>query len=97
MSLKPRNDYVAIKRDAPEKVSPGGIEFVLPVDAAEEPAYGTVLAVGPGKRNKRGELVPLEVKVGQRVLIGHYAGNTVKIDGEDVVLMKEQEIAWVDP
>lgn len=95
--LKPRNDYVAIKRDAPEKVSPGGIALVLPVDAAEEPAYGTVLAVGPGKRNKRGELVPLEVQVGQRVLIGHYVGITVKIDGADIVLMKEEEIAWVEP
>lgn len=94
--LKPRNDYVAIKRDAPEQVSTGGIALVLAADAVEEPAYGTVLAVGPGKRNKRGELVPLEVKIGQRVLIGHYAGNTVKIDGEDVVLMKEEEIAWVE-
>lgn len=93
--LKPRNDYVAIKRDAPEKVSPGGIELVLPVDADQEPAYGTVLAVGPGKRNKRGELVPLEVQVGQRVLLGHYAGNTVKVNGEEFVLMKEGEIFGV--
>lgn len=84
--LRPRNDLVLVKRDKPATKSAGGIELVLAADADQEPAYGEVLAVGPKVD---------VVKAGDRVLIGHYGGTTVKVDGEDVVLLKEEELLGV--
>ena len=93
--IKPRSDYVVVKRAKPQQRSDGGIEFVLERDAGEQPAYGEVLAVGPGKRTKAGVIVPPTVKVGDAVLIGHYAGTTVRVNGEDVVMIREEEILGV--
>ena len=94
--IKPRQDYVVVKRATPQKKSDGGIEFVLAVDATEQPAYGEVLAVGPGKRTKSGVVIPPAVKVGDVVLIGHYAGTTVRVQGEEVVMIREEEILGVE-
>jgi len=93
--LKPTKDYIAVRRETPEHTTSTGIMLVLPVDASQEPAVGEVIAVGPGRRNKRGELVPVSVKPGDRVLIGHYAGDTVKVGGDDIVLIKDDEILGV--
>lgn len=90
--LKPCNDFVLIKRVAPAQASAGGIVFVLASDAKQEPAVGTIVAAGPGRRDKRGQLVPMEVKVGERVLIGHYGGTSVKIDGEELVMVREGDL-----
>ncbi len=84
--LKPRNSYITVKRDTPAGKSAGGIALVLARDAGEEPAEGTVLAVGP-------EVT--EVSPGQRVLIGHFGGDTKRVAGEDIVLVKEEEILGV--
>lgn len=81
--LRPRNDYVLVRRDKPKEKSDGGIALVLAVDADQEPAQGVVVAKGPK--------VSDEIKVGSRLLIGHYGGLTVKIDGEDLVMLRESD------
>ena len=82
-------DRVVVKREDEEKTTAGGI--VLPNTSGEKPSQGTVVAVGPGKV-KGGELRPLQVKVGDKVLFGKYTGSEVKVDGEDFIIMKEEEI-----
>lgn len=89
MKLKPLYDRVVVKREDEEKTTAGGI--VLPNTSGEKPSQGTVVAVGPGKV-KGGELRPLQVKVGDKVLFGKYTGSEVKVDGEDFIIMKEEEI-----
>ena len=89
MKLKPLYDRVVVKREDEEKTTAGGI--VLPNTSGEKPSQGTVVAVGPGKV-KGGELRPLQVKVGDKVLFGKYTGSEVKVDGEDLIIMKEEEI-----
>ncbi len=88
--LRPLGDHVAVRRLDPETVSSGGI--VIPGSATEKPSQGKVLAVGPGVRLKSGKLAPLAVQVGDHVLFGKYSNNEVKINGEDVLVLKESDI-----
>jgi chaperonin GroES len=93
MHFRPLHDRVAIRRiDADEK-TPGGI--LIPDTAKEKPQRGKVLAVGPGVRTARGEIVPLDVKVGDEVLFGKWSGTEIKIDGVDLLIMKEADIIGV--
>ena len=93
MSFRPLQDRVVVRRlDEVEKTA-GGI--IIPDTAKEKPSEGEVVAVGPGARNERGEIVALDVKVGDRVLFGKWSGTEVKIDGEDLVVMKESDIMGV--
>ena len=90
MNLRPLHDRVIVKRQEKETTTAGGI--VLASSAAEKPSEGVVVAVGPGKPNNNGDVRPLEVKVGDRVLFGKFTGSEVKVDGEDYVIMREEEI-----
>jgi chaperonin GroES len=90
MKLRPLHDRVIVKRiDSETKTSSG---IVIPDSAAEKPDQGEILAVGPGKKNDKGELSPVDVKVGDRVLFGKYSGQTVKVDGEELLVMKEEDL-----
>jgi len=93
MALRPLHDRVIIKRLDNERKTASGI--VIPDSAAEKPDQGEVLAVGPGKKNEEGKLSPVDVKVGDKVLFGKYAGQTVKVDGEEVLVIREDEILAV--
>ncbi|PWV62504.1 co-chaperone GroES [Plasticicumulans acidivorans] len=93
MSLRPLHDRVIVKRVEEETKTAGGI--VLPGNAAEKPSRGTVLAVGRGKILENGDVRPLDVKVGDHVLFGKYSGSEVKVDGDDVLVMREDEIMAV--
>ena len=95
MNLRPLHDRVIVKRtdDAGEQKSAGGI--IIPDSAKEKPQKAEVIAVGPGKRNDKGVATPLDVKAGDKILIGKYAGNEVKINDEDVVILREDEILAV--
>jgi len=88
--FRPLHDRVVIRREEEETKSAGGI--VLPGSAAEKPARGEVIAVGIGKILDNGEVRPLDVKEGDKVIFGQYAGNTVKLDGEEYIIMSESEI-----
>ena len=90
MKLRPLADRVIVKRVDSETKTASGI--VIPDAAAEKPDQGEVLAVGPGKRNDKGELAALTVKVGDRVLFGKYSGQTVKVDGEELLVMREEDL-----
>jgi chaperonin GroES len=90
MKLRPLHDRVIVKRSAEERTSPGGI--VIPDTAAEKPIKGEVLAVGRGKILENGEIRPLDLKVGDKVLFGKYSGTEVKIDGEELLVMREEDI-----
>jgi chaperonin GroES len=93
MNLRPLHDRVIVKRLDQETKTSSGI--VIPDNAAEKPDQGEVLAIGPGKRNDKGDVAPLAVKVGDRVLFGKYSGQTVKVDGEDLMVMREEDIMAV--
>ena len=94
MNLKPLSDRVVVRRVDSESVTKGGI--VIPDAAAEKADQGTVLAVGPGKRNKEtSELIALDVAVGDRVLFGKFSGQTVKVDGEELLILREEDILGV--
>jgi chaperonin GroES len=93
MNLKPLSDRVVVRRVDSETVTAGGI--FIPDAATEKADQGTVLAVGPGKRNKEGELVALDVAVNDRVLFGKFSGQTVKVDGEELLILKEEDILGV--
>ena len=90
MNLRPLHDRVIVKRLENETKTASGI--VLPDNAAEKPDQGEVLAVGPGKKNDQGVVSPLNVKVGDRVLFGKYSGQTVKMNGEELWVMKEDDL-----
>ena len=90
MKLRPLHDRVVIRRVEEETKTAGGI--LLPGSAAEKPSQGEVLAVGNGTVNEAGSLRPLDVKVGDKVLFGQYSGSTVKVEGEELLIMKESEI-----
>jgi chaperonin GroES len=90
MKLRPLHDRVIVKRLEQETKTASGI--VLPDAAAEKPDQGEVLAVGPGKRNDKGDFVALNVQVGDRVLFGKYSGQTVKVDGEELLVMREEDL-----
>lgn len=93
MKLRPLHDRVVVKRVEEEKKSAGGI--FIPDSAAEKPQRGKVLAVGKGKTNEQGDLRPLDVKVGDLVLLGKYSGSEIKWDGDDVLMMREDDILAV--
>jgi chaperonin GroES len=93
MNLRPLHDRVIIKRMEEERTSPGGI--VIPDTAAEKPVRGEVVAAGNGKHNENGEIVPMDVKVGDRVLFGKYSGTEVKVEGEELLVMREEDIMAV--
>ncbi|HAG95551.1 MULTISPECIES: co-chaperone GroES [unclassified Ketobacter] len=93
MKIRPLHDRVVIRRVEEETKSAGGI--VLPGSATEKPSQGEVLAVGPGRVTENGETRPLDVKAGDKVIFGQYAGSTVKIDGEELLIMGESEIFGV--
>lgn len=90
MKLRPLHDRVIVKRMEEEHKSAGGI--VIPDTAAEKPMKGEVIAVGNGKLLENGEIRPLDVKVGDKVLFGKYSGTEVKVDDEDVLVMREDDI-----
>jgi chaperonin GroES len=93
MTFRPLHDRVAVRRLDQEEKTRGGI--IIPDTAKEKPQEGEVIAVGPGARDERGQLVPLDVKVGDRVLFGKWSGTEVKIDGEEILIMKENDIMGV--
>ena len=93
MNLRPLHDRVVIKRMEEERTSPGGI--VIPDSATEKPIKGEVLAVGNGKVNENGDVRPLDVKAGDTVLFGKYSGTEVKVDGDDLLVMREDDIMAV--
>ncbi len=93
MKLRPLHDRVVVRRIESEEKTSGGI--IIPDTAKEKPQEGEVLAVGNGARNEKGELVPLDVKVGDRVLFGKWSGNEVKLDGEELLIMKESDIMGI--
>ena len=90
MNLRPLHDRVIVKRLENETKTASGI--VIPDAATEKPDQGEVLAVGPGKRNDKGEQMALNVKVGDRVLFGKYSGQSVKVNGEELLVMKEEDL-----
>ena len=92
-NIRPLHDRVVIRRVEEETKTAGGI--LLPGSAAEKPSQGEVIAVGNGQITESGEVRPLDVKVGDKVLFGQYSGSTVKVDGEELLIMKESEILGV--
>ena len=93
MKIRPLHDRVVVRRVEEETKTAGGI--VLPDSAAEKPSQGEVLAIGPGKVLDSGDVRALDVKVGDKVLFGQYAGSTVKVDGEELLILGESEIFGV--
>ena len=93
MKLRPLQDRVLVRRIEPEAKTAGGI--FIPDTAQEKPTEGEVVAVGPGMRDEEGEVQPLEVKSGDRVLFGKWSGTEVKLGGEDLMIMKETDIMGV--
>ena len=90
MSIRPLHDRVLVRRVEDEKKTPGGI--VIPDTAAEKPMQGEVVSVGNGKLLDNGELRPLDVKAGDKILFGKYSGTEVKVDGEELIVMREDDI-----
>ena len=93
MKFRPLHDRVVVRRIDAEEKTAGGI--IIPDTAKEKPQQGEVLAVGPGKRDETGKLVPPDVKAGDQILFGKWSGTEVKIDGEDLLIMKEDDIMGV--
>ncbi len=93
MGFRPLHDRVVVRRLEGEEKTKGGI--IIPDTAKEKPQEGEVVAVGPGARDDAGKLVPLDVKAGDRILFGKWSGTEVKIDGEDLLIMKESDILGV--
>jgi chaperonin GroES len=93
MHFRPLHDRVVVRRIDAEEKTAGGI--IIPDTAKEKPQEGEVIAVGPGARNEQGQLVPLDVKPGDRVLFGKWSGTEVKIEGQDLLIMKESDLLGV--
>ena len=93
MKFRPLHDRVVIKRLEGEEKSKGGL--IIPDNAKEKPQEGIVVAVGPGGRDEAGKLIPIDLKAGDKVLFGKWSGTEVKIDGEDLLIMKEADIMGV--
>jgi chaperonin GroES len=93
MKFRPLHDRVVVKRVNAEEKSKGGI--IIPDTAQEKPSQGEIVAVGPGGRDESGKLTPIDLKTGDRVLFGKWSGTEVKIDGEDLLIMKESDIMGV--
>ena len=93
MAFRPLGDRVLVKRVEEESKTKGGI--IIPDTAKEKPQEGEVVAVGPGARDEQGKIQPLELKAGDRILFGKWSGTEVKIDGEDLIIMKESDVLGV--
>ncbi|MHB1085516.1 MAG: co-chaperone GroES [Thiobacillus sp.] len=93
MKIRPLHDRVIVKRMEEERKTASGI--VIPDAATEKPDQGEIVAVGTGKKDDQGKLIPLDVKVGDRVLFGKYAGQVVKVDGDELLVMREEDIMGV--
>jgi chaperonin GroES len=93
MKVRPLHDRVIVKRLEEERTSPGGI--VIPDTAAEKPVQGKIIAVGKGKILEDGNVRPLDVQVGDKILFGKYSGTEVKVDGEDLLVMREEDVMAV--
>ena len=93
MKFRPLHDRVVVKRIEQEEKTKGGI--IIPDTAKEKPQEGEVIAVGPGARDEDGELIPLDVKAGDRVLFGKWSGTEVKIDDEELLIMKESDLLGI--
>ncbi len=93
MGIRPLHDRVLVRRLDDEKTSPGGI--VIPDTAAEKPMQGEIVAVGNGKIQENGDVRPLDVKVGDKVLFGKYSGTEVKVGGEELLVMREDDVMGV--
>ncbi|MGA7741386.1 MAG: co-chaperone GroES [Polyangia bacterium] len=93
MKIRPVQDRIVVRRVAEEQKTKGGL--YIPDTAKEKPAEGEVVAVGPGKPNEKGVVRPLEVKKGDRVLFGKYSGNEIKLDGEEHIILREDEVLGI--
>ncbi|MGG6894793.1 MULTISPECIES: co-chaperone GroES [Rhizobium] len=93
MIFRPLHDRIAIRRDEADTKSKGGI--IIPDTAKEKPQEGEAIAVGPGSRDESGKLIPLDVKPGDKILFGRWSGTEVKINGEDLLIMKEADIMGI--
>ena len=93
MKFRPLHDRVVVARIEPDAKSAGGI--IIPDTAKEKPSQGEIIAVGPGGRDENGKLIPIDLKVGDRVLFGKWSGTEVKLDGVDYLIMKESDIMGV--
>jgi len=93
MTMRPLSDRLMVKRIEDKKQMQGGLH--IPDSAKEKPQEAEVVAVGPGKRLESGTLVPLDVKVGDRILLGKYAGNEIKLDGEEYLIVREDEVLGI--
>src|SRR5690349_19335959 len=93
MNFRPLHDRVLVRRVEQDEKTAGGI--IIPDTAKEKPQEGEIIAVGPGARNEKGELVPLDVQVGDRVLFGKWSGTEVKIEGEELMIMKESDLMGI--
>ena len=93
MKFRPLHDRVLVKRLEGDEKTKGGI--IIPDTAKEKPQEGEVIAAGPGARNEAGQLPPLDVKVGDRILFGKWSGTEIKLDGEDLLIMKESDVMGV--
>ena len=93
MKIRPLHDRVIVKRLEEDRTSPGGI--VIPDTAAEKPIQGKIVAVGKGKILEDGKVHPVDVKVGDKILFGKYSGTEVKVDGEELVVMREEDVMAV--
>ena len=93
MKFRPLHDRIVVKRVDAEERTKGGI--IIPDTAKEKPQEGEVIAVGPGARDESGKVMPLDVKVGDRILFGKWSGTDIKLDGEDLLIMKESDVMGV--
>jgi chaperonin GroES len=93
MKFRPLHDRVVVERLSAEEKTAGGI--IIPDTVQEKPQQGKIIAVGPGGRDENGKLIPIDVKVGERVLFGKWSGTEVKIDGDELLIMKESDIMGI--
>jgi chaperonin GroES len=93
MNIRPLHDRVIVKRIEEERKTASGI--VIPDTAAEKPDQGEIIAVGKGKKDEQGKVIPLDVKVGDKILFGKYSGQTVKVKGDELLVMREEDIMGV--
>lgn len=93
MKFRPLHDRIVVRRVSSEEKTKGGI--IIPDTAKEKPQEGEVIAVGPGARNEQGQIVALDVNVGDRILFGKWSGTEIKIDGEELLIMKEADVMGV--
>ncbi len=93
MTFRPLHDRILVRRIEADEKTAGGI--IIPDTAKEKPQEGEVIAVGPGARNEAGQLQPLDVKIGDRILFGKWSGTEIKLDGQDLIIMKESDVMGV--